>query len=238
LSLTVGGDSGASSIGTPTDPVASGVSNGTVIGLLKAQRSSLAAIVLLLGAGLPAALVAGRLDVDAKTATATAAAPVYTEGSTVRLSTDLTGNVRSNPTAGRLDSLRRVQKVDTVAAAFINPATLAGVAIPAVNTGATLTIPAAGAGLFHYITAILIQRAATAALAGTALLAVTTTNLPGALQWRFGNAMVAGGTQTDLNMVFVQPIKSSVANTATTVVVPAPGAAVSWTVVVHYYTGP
>jgi hypothetical protein len=363
----------ATAIGTTSDPE-SAAGDGSVIALLKRHRTLLAAILVLLGGGLPVALLSGALSTT--TAKATAAAPVYTEGTDVKLSTDLTGALRTsgggggggNPTAGRLDSIRylqkldtlnllragrldslryyqfgdslryqrkldtlnrilnvntvssvtsvttltnlsnllagrldsvryiqktdtlgrilagrldslrrvqkvdslalilagrldslrrvqkidslslilagrldsirRVAKIDTVAADFVNPATLAGVAVPAANTGATLTIPAAGAGLFHYITAILIQRVATAALAGTAILTVTTTNLPGALQWRFGNLMAAGGTQTDLNMAFTQPIKSSVANTATTIVVPVPGAAVSWTVVVHYYTGP
>jgi hypothetical protein len=276
-------DGHSAAIGSTTD-TESVSGNGSVIALLKRHRTLLVSIILLLGGGLPTLLLSGALSTNTVAAKATAAAPAYVEGTDVKLSTDLAGALRTasgvstNPTAGRLDSirylqkldtlnliragrldslrrvqktdtlslllagrldsLRRVQKVDTVAAAFINPATLAGVAIPAANTGATLTIPAAGAGLFHYVTAILLQRSATAALAGTALLAVTTTNLPGALQWRFGNLMVAGETRTDLNMSFVEPIKSSVANTATTVVVPAPGAAVSWTVVVHYYTGP
>ena len=109
---------------------------------------------------------------------------------------------------------------------------------PAVNTGATITLPAV-AGQFHYITLIRISRNATAALAGTAQLQITTTNLYG-LTIEVGNAMSAGGTQTDaiLNMPGGNPLKSQVVNTATTIVLPAPGAAVRWSVEVFYYAAP
>lgn len=120
----------------------------------------------------------------------------------------------------------------------VQPATLVVTATAAANTALTLTIPAAGAGLFHYISRIEISRTATAALAGTATLVVTTTNLPGTLAFSFGNAMVAGGTQKDLAENLLHPLKSSVANTATTIVAPAPGAAVLWRMNVFYYTGP
>jgi hypothetical protein len=116
------------------------------------------------------------------------------------------------------------------------PATLAVTATAAANTAVTLTLPAPGAGLFHYITRIEITRTATAALAGTATLSVTTTNLPGTLAWSFGNAMAAGGTQWDLQADLTHPLKSSVANTATTIVLPAPGAAVLWRATAFYYT--
>ncbi len=109
---------------------------------------------------------------------------------------------------------------------------------PAANTGGTLTLPAAGANQFHYITAIEIRRHATAALAGTAGLSITTTNLTGSPSYRVGNAMVAGGTQKDVEMAYPIPLKSTVANTATTFVFPAPGAAVLWTATVWYYTAP
>lgn len=108
----------------------------------------------------------------------------------------------------------------------------------AANAGVTLTLPAAGAGLFHYITGIHIQRTATAALVGSATLVITTTNIPGALAWSVGNAMVAGGTQNDVVMDFSCPIKASAANVATTIVCPAPGAAVLWRVTAYYFTAP
>ena len=109
-------------------------------------------------------------------------------------------------------------------------------ATAAANNGVTLTIPAAGANLFHYITSLVICRTATAALAGTATLVITSTNLPGSWAHSVGNAMIAGGTQTDLNLQLTgNPLKSSVANTATTIVCPVPGAAVLWRVTATYY---
>jgi hypothetical protein len=121
---------------------------------------------------------------------------------------------------------------------FDKPADLAITATGAANAAVTLTIPAAGVGLFHYITCIWIIRTATAALAGTATLVVTTTNLPGTMAFSFGNAMLAGGTQKDLELDLSHPLKSSVANTNTTIVAPVPGAAVLWRLNVFYYTGP
>jgi hypothetical protein len=97
----------------------------------------------------------------------------------------------------------------------------------------TLTLPAPGVGLFHYITAISLRRAATAALAGTATLQISSTNL-GPI-WLVGNAMAIGGTQIDVSEQHGVPLRSQVANTATTIVMPAPGAAVVWEGWVHYY---
>lgn len=117
------------------------------------------------------------------------------------------------------------------------PSTLHVTATAAANTAATATLPAAGAGLFHYITNINITRNATAALAGTATIIHTTTNLPGSPAWSVGNAMAAGGTQIDVNYTPTTPLKSSVANTNTTVVAAAGGAAVLGRVNVSYYVG-
>ena len=102
------------------------------------------------------------------------------------------------------------------------------------GSGFTLTLPAA-ANAQHAITCIQLYRSATAALAGTASLTVTTTNLPGSPSWVVGNVMAAGGTQIDIDTVFSPPLVSSVAGTATTFVVPAPGAAVLWNMRVFYY---
>lgn len=111
-----------------------------------------------------------------------------------------------------------------------------GLLQPAANTGGTLTLAAAGAGLFHYLTSVRIGRTATAALAGTALLSITTTNL-GGVAWRVGNLMAAGGTQRDVELAADPPFRSAVANTASTIVLPAPGAAVTWDLLVTYFTG-
>jgi hypothetical protein len=107
----------------------------------------------------------------------------------------------------------------------------------AAAAAATLTLPAPGADLFHYLTSLQITRNATAALVGSATLVITSTNLPGSLAWSVGNAMAAGGTQIDLEMSFPSPIKSVTANTATTIVMPAPGANVLWRATATYYVG-
>jgi len=118
------------------------------------------------------------------------------------------------------------------------PSSLSPVPLVVSNTGAangalTVTLPAVAAK-YHYISNILIQRVATAAVAGTALLNITTTNLPGTLQWNVGNAIAAGGTNTDVSISMPSPLKSSVLNTDTTIVCPAPGAACYWVVTVIY----
>lgn len=117
------------------------------------------------------------------------------------------------------------------------PTTLWVTATAAANTAATATLPAAGVGLFHYITHIDITRNATAALAGGATIIHTTTNLPGSPAWSVGNNMVAGGTERDVWIDFAQPLKSTAANTATTVVAAAGGAAVLNRVNVGYFVG-
>lgn len=117
------------------------------------------------------------------------------------------------------------------------PTTLWVTATAAANTGVTATLPAV-AGMFHYITHLDITRNATAALAGTATLVHTTTNLPGSPAWSVGNAMIAGGTQLDMAADFAVPLRSSLVNTATTVVMAAPGAAVLGRINVGYYVGP
>lgn len=78
---------------------------------------------------------------------------------------------------------------------------------------------------------------AAGALAGTATIIHTTTNLPGSPAWSVGNAMLAGGTEKDVWIDFAQPLKCSAANTATTVVAAAAGAAVLGRVNVGYFVG-
>lgn len=120
-------------------------------------------------------------------------------------------------------------------------ATLVQAGSPAANTALTLTLPAGGAGLFHYVTHIFIARHATAALAGGGTLAITTTNLNG-LTWRVGNqasitvAIMQPGVLIDSE--YTHPIRSAAANTASTIVLPAPGAAVLWTAWCAYYLAP
>lgn len=140
-------------------------------------------------------------------------------------------------TSGTIVVTGRASRADLLIYAKPIPTTLWVTATAAANTAATATLAAGGAGLFHYITSINCMRNATAALAGTATLIITTTNLTGSPAWSVGNAMAAGGTQRDVEYVFHNPLKSTTANTATTVVMPAAGAAVLNRINVGYYVG-
>lgn len=117
----------------------------------------------------------------------------------------------------------------------LDVSTLAVTNTGAANAAVTLTLPAE-TGKFHYITSLIIMRAGAAALAGTAVLVITTTNLPGSMAWSVGNAVPAGGTLIDLNLMPCTPLKSSAANTATTIVCPAPGAGVLWRLTATYFS--
>ncbi len=140
-------------------------------------------------------------------------------------------------TSGNVVVTARASLADQIIQTRSIPSNLHVTATAAANTAATATLPAAGVGMFHYITCIEISRSATAALAGTATIIHTTTNLPGSPAWTVGNAMAAGGTQSDLKYAPTTPLKSLVANTATTVVAAAGGAAVLGRVNVSYYVG-
>lgn len=146
----------------------------------------------------------------------------------VRVSAYTSGNITVTPRASISNFLTYSRLI---------PATLHVTATAAANTLATASLPAAGAGMFHYITNIYCTRNATAALVGTATLIITSTNLPGTPAWSNGNAMAAGGSQLDLNYSPATPLKSLLANTATTIVMPAAGAAVLNRVNVSYYVG-
>jgi len=146
----------------------------------------------------------------------------------IRVSAYTSGNVVVTPRASVADFIIYKRPI---------PSTLHVTVTAAANTIATATLPAAGAGMFHYITHIECRRNATAALAGTATLIITSTNLPGNPAWSNGNAMVAGGSNLDLLYQPANPLKSLVANTATTIVMPAGGAAVLNRINVSYYVG-
>lgn len=140
-------------------------------------------------------------------------------------------------TSGNVTVSGRVSQSDLIIRNSHIPSNLHITATAGANAAATATLPTAGVGMFHYITNITLMRNATAALAGTATLIHTSTNLPGTPAWSVGNAMAAGGTQTDLSYSPTTPLKSLVANTATTIVMAAGGAAVLNRVNVSYYVG-
>jgi hypothetical protein len=116
-------------------------------------------------------------------------------------------------------------------------ATLHVTATAAVNTAVTLTLPAAGAGLFHYITSIqLVKLYAVVGTAAATGVIVTSTNLPGNPSWTTEQA--AGGLGTAPVVISYQPttpLKSSVANTATTLVAPLQAQTI-WRWNVSYFT--
>lgn len=98
----------------------------------------------------------------------------------------------------------------------------------------TCTLPAA-ASVFHYIQTLVITKYAVAALTGVATpVVVTTTNLPGNLAFTFATAQ-AIGTVVEEDLVGLDTLRSSVVNTATTIVCPAT-TNVIWRVNVFYYT--
>jgi hypothetical protein len=107
------------------------------------------------------------------------------------------------------------------------------------TAGAALnvTLPAF-LGKRHAITAIEIKRAASAAVAGDAGLFISTLNLQD-MNWVVGNAMAAGGTQTDVDLRFPgHPLLSDGSGTPTVIICPAPGANTLWSVRVAYQLVP
>jgi len=96
-------------------------------------------------------------------------------------------------------------------------------ATAAVNTGSTATLPAAGAGLFHYITRVELKKLySVIGVAAGAGVIITTTNMPG--NPAFTTEQIAGAVgscPTVIDWTPATPDKSSAANTATTFVAPA-----------------
>lgn len=157
---------------------------------------------------------------------ATAAAPSYTEGNQAALSCDLAGGLRTSSAGGGL--------TDAQLRAFA--ATLGVTATAAVGVAVTLTLPAAGASLFHYISNIEITAdTAPVALAANASAVVTSTNLNGSPAWNVKVERNGGGVNTMMRNTVI-PLRSAVANTATTIVAPATTNTI-WRLNVEYFTG-
>lgn len=117
---------------------------------------------------------------------------------------------------------------------------------PAANTGGTITLPLV-AGMFHYITNFQCTLAMNPATAqtGAAPVFITTTNLPATPAWAVpvcGNGAASVGGLSAAGLVvaaesWANPLRSSVAGTNTTFVIPAPGAACTVRANVQYYLG-
>jgi hypothetical protein len=108
----------------------------------------------------------------------------------------------------------------------------------AAGVAATLTLPAPGVGLRHYITYLSINRFASALLTAAATpVIVTTTNLPGSLAFSIPAEAAAQGTLDRWREDFAFPLVSSAQNTATTFVAPLT-TAVIWRMTAGYYVAP
>ena len=113
--------------------------------------------------------------------------------------------------------------------------------LSAANTAVTLTLAAAGAGLFHYITSVEIVNVNPTVLAiapAAVTLAYTSTNIPGAPAWTAGNLLAAGAEKLVERVSYPGGIKTTTANTATTFVAPAIGAGGLCRIIVTFYIAP
>jgi hypothetical protein len=105
------------------------------------------------------------------------------------------------------------------------------------GAGITITLNAPGAGIFHYIFKVKITKFAAAALVADATGSTTTSTNLNNLQWLMGtDALALGGIEEETDD-FQPPVKSAVANTATTITTQAKTNVV-WQVGVNFYTGP
>jgi hypothetical protein len=141
-------------------------------------------------------------------------------------------------TSGSITVAVRATGSDLIIYARPIPATLHVTATAAVNTGATATLPAAGTGLFHYITRVeLVKLYSVVGVAAGAGVIITTTNLPGGPSFTTEQlASPAGTVARVITCDFQQPLKSAVANTATTFVAGAQLQTI-WRWNVSYYVG-
>ena len=105
----------------------------------------------------------------------------------------------------------------------LRAATLHVTSTALVNTGATCTLPAPAAGLFHYITSIhLVKLYAALGVASATGVVITSTNLPGTPAWTTEQAGGAIGTAPRvIDYQPTTPIKAAAAAVATTLVAPA-----------------
>lgn len=116
------------------------------------------------------------------------------------------------------------------------PTTLTVTATGVLSAGVTLSLPAPGLNLYHYITNIIVDKYIGATLTASATpIIVTTTNINGLPSFNFKTLGTLGDSEVK-NYTFKNPLKSLVSNTATTVVCPV-FTGVIWKVTVFYYIG-
>jgi hypothetical protein len=140
-------------------------------------------------------------------------------------------------TSGTVVATIRASMADYAITAIPYPATTAATNTGLAGAAVTLTVAAGGVGLFHYFTRIQVQRIATALMTAAATpVLVTTTNLPGTRVLSIPADAAAQGTIYTELISPSQPLKSTAANTATTIVCPATPNAI-WRVTADYYLG-
>jgi hypothetical protein len=141
--------------------------------------------------------------------------------------------------SGNITLAARATRADYAINNIPKPSDLHVTATAAVNTGSTLTLGAAGVGLFHYITKIeLIKLYSVVGVAAGAGVIITSTNLPGNPSWTTEQLASPAGSAPrviDANYPGI-PLKSLVANTNTTLVAPAQLQTI-WRWNVSYYIG-
>lgn len=164
----------------------------------------------------------------------------HTTGDTGVMALGVRNDLEANQTSADLDygapALDVAGRVRTREISNLIATTISGA-----NAGVTLTLAAAGAGLFHYITSVEIINVnpTAAAIAGSAVtLSYTSTNIPGSPAWTAGNALAAGAEKVVERIVFSGAVKTTTANTATTFVAPAIGAGGLCRMIVTYYIAP
>lgn len=199
-----------------------------------AQITTLTPPAAIVGFALDATLKAGATNIakaeDAATVTGdTGVAVLFARNDLSANVTDTNGDYTqpSVDVAGRVRTRETDQTYQT---------TLSGA-----NAGVTLTIGAAGAGLFHYITSIEIVNVnpTAAAIAGSAVtLGYTSTNIPGAPAWTAGNALAAGAEKVVARNNYPGGVKTTAAATNTTIVAPAIGAGGLCRISVTYFIAP
>lgn len=141
-------------------------------------------------------------------------------------------------TSGTMVVALRASMADFAIYARPYPSLLHVTATAAVNTGSTATLPAAGAGLFHYITKVeLVKLYNVVGVAAGAGHIITTTNLPGNPSFTTEQLASAAGTVAKvIDWTLANPLKSSVANTNTTFVATAQLQTI-WRWNISYYVG-
>jgi len=193
-------------------PVFARLSDGaaTLIGQ-KTMAASLPVVVASDQSVIPVSDNAGSLTVDAPVGT-----PAF-----VRLSDGAAAQVGQKTMALSLPVALASDQSQLPAVAEQRAAILHVTGTAAVNTALTITLPAAGAGLFHYITSIQwFKKYSVIGVAGAGPI-ITSTNLPGNPAW--DTEHLAAPANTVIRVIDYQahgPLRSAVANTATTIVAP------------------